>query len=290
MSAQIIDGKKIAQELKNQIVQQVAGLKKPPGLAVILVGDDPASQIYVDSKEKACLEVGFYSEKIVLSVDTTQEQLHTQIEALNQNSKIDAILVQMPLPAHLNEALAISVISPQKDVDCLHPANLGHLLSYKKLPALEKLLAPCTPKGVLKLIASTGILLSGKQIVVVGRSQLVGKPVAMLLLAQDATVTMAHSKTHDLTRVCLQADVIVAAAGQPQLITAEMVKPGATVIDVGINRLDKKIVGDVEFESVRAKAKFITPVPGGVGPMTIACLLENTLLLAKATNQHYTSS
>ncbi len=281
MTAQIIDGKKIAQSLREKIAQEVASLAYKPGLAVVLVGEDPASQIYVNSKEKACQEVGFHSQKIVLPADLSQTQLLAEIAKLNQDSAIDGILVQMPLPKGFDEESVIAAISPAKDVDCLHPVNLGKLFTLKKLPALDQLLAPCTPKGILKLIDSTGVTMANKTAVVVGRSQLVGKPVAIMLLAQDATVTMAHSHTQDLTKVCLQADIIVAAVGKAQLITADMVKPGAVVIDVGINRLEQKIVGDVEFATVQEQAGFITPVPGGVGPMTIACLLENTLLLAK---------
>lgn len=277
--ATIIDGKKIAQELKKKIALQVQQMEQRPGLAVVLVGTDPASKIYVESKEKACQAVGFYSKKIVLSEEISQEMLIEEVSKLNLDPKINGILVQMPLPAHLNQKQAIQAINPDKDVDCLHPLNMGQMVALKKLPALDQLLAPCTPKGILKLIKRTDVAIAGKQAVVVGRSQLVGKPISLMLLAEDATVTMAHSRTHDLTKVCQQADILVVAAGRRDLITQEMVKPGSIVIDVGINRLGGQVVGDVEFKSVKQAAGFITPVPGGVGPMTIACLLENTLIL-----------
>ncbi len=277
----IIDGKKIAQELREQVAKQVQKMDRKPGLAVVLVGDDPASRVYVNSKEKACKAAGFYSKKIVLPTDTSQQKLSKQIEQLNQDDQIDGILVQMPLPSHLDEREAILAIDPNKDVDCFHPLNLGELLLQKKAIPMEELLAACTPKGIIRLIQSTGVSLEGKKAVVVGRSHLVGKPVALLLLAENATVEICHSRTQDLAAQCKQADVLVAAVGVPQLITKEMVKPGAVVIDVGINRVDGQLVGDVDFEQVQPVAGHITPVPGGVGPMTIASLLENTLILAK---------
>lgn len=281
MNHQIIDGKKIAQELKNQITAEIKSLSRKPGLAVVLIGDDSASQIYVNSKEEACQEVGFYSQKIVMPVETTQEELIKQIERLNQDEKIDGILVQMPLPSHLDEKTTILAIDPKKDVDCFHPINLGELVLQKKALPMSQLLASCTPKGIMRLIHSTQVELVGKKAVVVGRSHLVGKPVALLLLAENATVQICHSKTTDLATECRSADILVAAVGVPNLITANMIKPGAVVIDVGINRVDGKLVGDVDFEQVKQVAGFITPVPGGVGPMTIASLLENTLLLAR---------
>jgi len=281
MSAKIIDGKKIAQELRERVAQEAKKLARPPGLAVILVGEDPASKVYVNSKEKACQKAGFYSEKIVLSAQITQAKLETEIQKLNQNDKIDGILVQMPLPFHLDEKGAIMAINPDKDVDCFHPKNLGEIVLQKKAVPMEELLAACTPKGIMRLIHSAGLELSGKKAVVVGRSHLVGKPVALLLLAENATVQICHSRTQDLAAECRQADVLVAAVGVPELIKKEMIKPGAVVIDVGINRVEGKLVGDVEFEQAKEMAGYITPVPGGVGPMTIASLLENTLILAK---------
>lgn len=279
--SKIIYGKKIAQELKEKIADEVSSLSRKPGLAVILVGDDPASRVYVNSKEKACEEVGFYSQKIVLPVETTQQELTKQILQLNEDDRVDGILVQMPLPPHLNENEAIFSIDSTKDVDCFHPVNLGKMLLQKKALPMSEILAACTPKGIMRLIHSTQINISGKKAVVVGRSHLVGKPVALLLLAENATVEICHSKTIDLAAECRSADILVAAVGSPNLITAKMVKPGAVVIDVGINRVGDKLVGDVDYEEVSKVAGFITPVPGGVGPMTIASLLENTLILAK---------
>lgn len=279
--SKIIDGKEIAQELKEKIANEVSSLSRKPGLAVILVGDDPASRVYVNSKEKACKEVGFYSQKIVLPVETTQQELTKQILQLNEDDRVDGILVQMPLPPHLNGNEAIFAIDPTKDVDCFHPMNLGKMLLQKKALPMSEILAACTPKGIMRLIHSTQVDISGKKAVVVGRSHLVGKPVALLLLAENATVEICHSKTVDLATECSSADILVAAVGSPNLITAEMVKPGAVVIDVGINRVDDKLVGDVDYEEVCKVAGYITPVPGGVGPMTIASLLENTLILAK---------
>lgn len=278
---QIIDGKEIAKDLKKQISSEVSLMERKPGLAVILVGDDPASQVYVNSKEEACQEVGFYSQKIEMSSKATQTELEAQIAQLNDDDRVDGILVQMPLPSHLDENKAILTIDPSKDVDCFHPVNLGKLLLQKNILPMEDLLAPCTPKGIMRLIHSTQVELVGKKAVVVGRSHLVGKPVALLLLAENATVQICHSKTTDLATECRSADILVAAVGVPNLITANMIKPGAVVIDVGINRVDGKLVGDVDFEQVKQVAGFITPVPGGVGPMTIASLLENTLLLAR---------
>lgn len=277
----IIDGKKIAQELRQQIAGQVQRMDRRPGLAVVLVGDDPASKVYVNSKEKACQKAGFYSQKIILPADTTQKKLTQTIQQCNQDDRIDGILVQMPLPSHLDERKAILAIDPNKDVDCFHPKNLGELLLQKKAVPMEELLAACTPKGVMRLIHSTGASVEGKKAVVVGRSHLVGKPAALLLLAENATVEICHSRTQDLAAQCRQADVLIAAVGVPKLITKKMVKPGAVVIDVGINRVDGQLVGDVDFEQVKEAAGHITPVPGGVGPMTIASLLENTLILAK---------
>lgn len=277
----LIDGTAIAQELKKEISAQTKQFKRKPGLAALLVGDDPASRIYVNSKEKACDEVGFNSKKVVFPESVSQQKLEEAVFELNQDNEIDAILVQLPLPKHLDEERIINLIDPAKDVDCLHPYNLGRLMTLRQNASMSNLLVPCTPKGIMRLLKSTGVDLVGKKAVVVGRSQLVGKPVAMLLLAEDATVTMCHSQTLNLIQECLTADIIVAAAGRPHLITGSLIKPGAIVIDVGINRTQQGLVGDVEFNSAQQVAGWLTPVPGGVGPMTIACLLENTLILAR---------
>ncbi len=277
----IIDGKKIAQDLKKRVAQQVAQMARKPGLAVVLVGDDPASRVYVNSKEKACDKAGLYSKKIVLPADTTQEKLTAQIHELNDDDRVDGILVQIPLPDHLDERQVILAIDSIKDVDCFHPKNLGELLLQKKPMPMEELLAACTPKGIIRLIKSTNVQVEGKKAVVVGRSHLVGKPVALLLLAESATVEICHSRTKELAAECRQADILVVAAGVANLIKKEMVKPGSVVIDVGINRTKDGLVGDVDFEEVSKVAGYITPVPGGVGPMTIVSLLENTLILAK---------
>lgn len=280
----IIDGKALAQVIKENIKKKVARMAFKPGLAVILVGDNPASKIYVNAKEKACQKVGFYSQKIVFPSSISQKRLLKEINRLNQDKKIHGILIQLPLPKKFNEQEVIKAISPTKDVDCFHPLNVGKLALIKNEVDLDEFLAPCTPKGVIRLIESTKVDIEGKKAVIVGRSNLVGKPVSLLLLAKNATITICHSRTVDLERETNQADILIAAAGRPKLITAKMVKRGAIVIDVGINRTEKGLVGDVDFEKVKDIAGFITPVPGGVGPMTIACLLENTLLLAKRLN------
>ena len=277
----LIEGKTLASQIKEKIRQKVKRLSFRPGLAVVLVGEDPASKIYVNSKEKACEEAGFYSKKIVLSADISQKKLLQEIKKLNNDDKVHGILVQLPLPEGFDEKQVIQSIKPEKDVDCFHPVNVGKLTLIKRNGDLDSLLAPCTPKGVVKLIESTGEKISGKKAVIVGRSNLVGKPLALLLLAENATVTVCHSKTKDLKKETKEADILVAATGKPGLIKKNMVKKGAVVIDVGINRVKGKLVGDVDFDQVKKIAGFITPVPGGVGPMTIACLLENTLLLAK---------
>lgn len=278
MPAQLLDGKAVANRLKEDLAQKVAPLDKKPGLAVVLVGDDPASQVYVGAKEKACQKIGMYSEKVLLPASTTQEELLAVIDRLNHDARIHGILIQLPLPPALDEAAVLAAVNPAKDVDGFHPINMGHLLGSKgKLP--EHLLMPCTPKGIMKLIAESGLDLSGKQAVVIGRSNLVGKPVALMLLSANATVTVCHSRTGNLAAHCQSADIIVAAVGQEKLIKADMVKPGAVVIDVGVNRnTEGKIVGDVDFEQVKEVAGYLTPMPGGTGPMTIACLLENTLI------------
>ncbi|MBT5164648.1 MAG: bifunctional methylenetetrahydrofolate dehydrogenase/methenyltetrahydrofolate cyclohydrolase FolD [Candidatus Thioglobus sp.] len=269
----IIDGKQIAQNLRNDIAQQVKKLDRAPGLAVILVGDDPASAVYVRNKDNACKEVGFYSEKINKPADITQKELLDEVERLNNDDKIDGILVQLPLPKHLDANLVIETISPEKDVDGFHSENIGKLMQNKPY------LRPCTPKGVMTMLATTGIDLVGKDCVVVGASNIVGRPMAMELLNARATVTICNSKTQDLSTKLKQADVVVVAVGIPQMIKGDWIKEGATVIDVGINRLDNgKLVGDVDFDATKDKVAWITPVPGGVGPMTIATLLENTLM------------
>ena len=279
MSAQLLDGKVMSEELRARIAERVTALKAKgvtPGLAVILVGEDPASQIYVRNKEKGCEEVGMYSVAIRLPAETTQEELENHIRALNEDENIHGILVQLPLPKHLDEAAALAVIVPEKDVDGFHVQNAGKLLNG--LPGV----VACTPKGAMEMIRRTGVNLSGKEAVVVGRSNIVGKPMAMLLLQQNCTVTMCHSRTADLAAHTRNADVLVAAVGKAKFITADMVKPGAIVIDVGINRLeDGKVVGDVDFNAVKEVAGFITPVPGGVGRMTITMLLENTVEAAE---------
>lgn len=275
----IIDGKALAKEKRAEIAKQVEALKEKgvtPGLAVVLVGEDPASQIYVRNKHKACEEVGIYSRKITLPEETTEEEILKIIDELNNDPEIDGILVQLPLPKHIDPDKVILSISPDKDVDGFHPVNAGRLLTG------QDGFFPCTPLAVMELIKSAGVDVSGKEAVVVGRSTIVGKPVSMLLLRENATVTICHSKTKDLADVCRRADILVAAVGRPEMITSDYVKEGAVVIDVGINRVgEKKVVGDVAFDEVKDKAAYITPVPGGVGPMTITMLLYNTLLSAQ---------
>ncbi|MBR2626677.1 MAG: bifunctional methylenetetrahydrofolate dehydrogenase/methenyltetrahydrofolate cyclohydrolase FolD [Peptococcaceae bacterium] len=271
----LIDGKQLAQKLREEVKQAVDELKGQgivPGLAVILVGEDPASQVYVRNKEKACHEVGFYSEVHRLPEDTTQEELLQLIDRLNNDEKIHGLLVQLPVPKHIDEKAVIHAISPKKDVDGFLPENLGSLLIGE--PAFE----PCTPKGCIDLIKETGIDITGKKAVVVGRSNIVGKPVAMMLLRENATVTMCHSRTKNLKEELLAADIVVAAIGKANFITGDMIKDGAVVIDVGINRLeDGKMAGDVDRASLEGRDCWLTPVPGGVGPMTITMLMKNTL-------------
>lgn len=276
--AKILDGKAVSQRIKEGLKKEVEELKAKgivPGLAVIIVGDDPASRIYVNSKKKACAEIGIYSEEYALSATTSEEELLELIDKLNNKADICGILCQLPLPKHLDEKRVINAISPKKDVDAFHPVNVGKIMigDYDFLP--------CTPAGVMELVAESGIEVSGKECVVVGRSNIVGKPQAMLLLHKNGTVTICHSKTKNLAEACRRADILVAAVGVPELITGDMVKEGAVVIDVGMNRLEnKKLVGDVHFESAEKKAAAITPVPGGVGPMTIAMLMKNTVKAA----------
>lgn len=280
MAAQLLDGKTMSNELREKLALRVENLKArgvTPGLAVILVGEDPASQIYVKNKGLGCAQVGMHSVTIRLPETTTQQELETQIDQLNGDSSIHGILVQLPLPAGLDEAAALARIAPEKDVDGFHVVNAGKLFTG------QKGVVACTPKGAMEMIRRTGIDLTGKEAVVVGRSNIVGKPMAMLLLQQNATVTMCHSRTQHLAEHTRRADVLVAAVGKPRFITADMVKPGAIVIDVGINRVDGKVVGDVDLDAVKEVASWITPVPGGVGRMTITMLLENTIEAAERT-------
>lgn len=280
--AQIIDGKKVSAEVKARVAAEVAALKEKgvtPGLAVIIVGDDSASQVYVRNKEKACAETGMYSGKYALPAETTQEELLNLVKELNGKKEISGILCQLPLPSHLNSDIVINAIDPIKDVDAFHPVNVG------KIMIGDYAFLPCTPAGVMELIKSAGVDPEGKNCVVVGRSNIVGKPMAMLLLHKNATVTICHSKTVNLAEITKQADILVAAVGRAKFITGDMIKPGAVVIDVGMNRDENgKLCGDVDFESAEKTAGAITPVPGGVGPMTIAMLMENTLTAAKIQN------
>ena len=279
MPARIIDGKAMSEEILRSIAERVAALQQKgvtPGLAVVLVGEDPASQIYVRNKQNACKQTGVYSKTIVLPADTTQEALESTIRALNDDPAIHGVLVQLPLPKGLDESAALAAIAPEKDVDGFHIYNAGRLLTG------QRGVTACTPKGVMTMIRSTGVPLEGLEAVIVGRSNIVGKPLAMLLLQANCTVTICHSRTRDLAAHTRRADILVAAVGQPEMIKADMVKEGAIVIDVGINRLDGRIVGDVDFASVSEKAAYITPVPGGVGKMTIAMLLDNTVAAAES--------
>ena len=280
--ASIIDGNKIAQDIRNEVRQSAISLKEQkgiiPGLAVVLVGEDPASQVYVGRKAKACAEVGFLSREYKLPADTSEARLLEIITELNQDHLIHGILVQLPLPKNISTDKIIAAIDPHKDVDGFHPYNVGGLVTGSPL------FVPCTPQGIMELIARTGIDLKGKEAVVVGRSNIVGKPMALLLLAQHATVTICHSRTKDLPSVTRRADILIAAIGKAHMIKADMVKDGAIIIDVGVNRLENgKLAGDVDFDEVAPKASFITPVPGGVGPMTIAMLMKNTLDAALAS-------
>jgi methylenetetrahydrofolate dehydrogenase (NADP+)/methenyltetrahydrofolate cyclohydrolase len=275
MTATLIDGKAVAAGLRTALAEWVAALPFRPGLAVVLVGDDPASAVYVRNKDRAAASVGIAARTIRLPADTAQAALLAQVAALNADAAVDGILVQLPLPKHLDSRAIIAAIDPAKDVDGLHPVNAGRLADGD--PAL----VPCTPLGVMKLLAAAGIGLRGARALVLGRSNLVGRPVAALLLNADATVTVAHSRTRDLPEECRRADVLIAAVGRPEMVRGEWLRPGAVVIDVGINRLDDgRLVGDVAFAEACAVASAITPVPGGVGPMTIACLLENTVQAA----------
>ena len=278
--AKIIDGKAISKLVREEIAAEVVEFKKKydsaPGLAVIIVGNDPASQVYVRNKKKGCEEVGFYSESYELPEETTQEELVALVEKLNKDDKINGILVQLPLPKHLDEEQIILRIKPQKDVDAFHPYNVGRITIGN-----PKFL-PCTPAGIMEMLKYYNISVEGKECVVIGRSNIVGKPMAMLLLGQNGTVTICHSRTKDLAEVTRRADILVAAVGIAYFVKEDMVKDGAVVIDVGMNRnAEGKLCGDVDFEAVKDKCSFITPVPGGVGPMTITMLLKNTLTASK---------
>ncbi len=277
--AQIIDGKAISKQVREEIAVETLAFKEKygcaPGLAVVIVGNDPASQVYVRNKKRGCEEVGFYSESYELPEETTQEELIALVEKLNNDEKIHGILVQLPLPKHLDETEVLLKIKPEKDVDAFHPYNVG------KIMIGNHDLLPCTPAGVMVLLERSGVDVCGKKCVVIGRSNIVGKPMAMLLLHANGTVTICHSKTQNLKEICREADILVASIGKPEFVTADMVKEGAVVVDVGINRLDSgKLVGDVAFAEVEPKSSYITPVPGGVGPMTITMLLKNTLTAA----------
>jgi methylenetetrahydrofolate dehydrogenase (NADP+)/methenyltetrahydrofolate cyclohydrolase len=289
MAAKIIDGKQVAADMQAELKKEVAKLKKQgivPGLGVILVGEDPASQSYVTAKERACEELGIYSDDNRLPADTTQQDLIALINQMNTDPKINGILVQLPLPKHLDESEVLLAINPDKDVDGFHPTNIG------KMVAGQAAFLPCTPHGVIQLLQRSGVKIEGSHVVIVGRSNIVGKPVANMLIQKNkggnATVTVCHTRTADLAYHTRQADIIIAAAGRPNTITADMVKDGVVVIDVGVNRIEDKtakkgyrLVGDVDFEAVKEKASLITPVPGGVGPMTITMLLYNTVESAK---------
>lgn len=270
----LIDGKAVSLKIKNEIREKTALLKEKgvvPTLAVIIVGDDPASRVYVNNKRKACEYIGFNSVEYVLDSGASQDELLKLIENLNADSEVDGILCQLPLPSHIDENAVTNAISSEKDVDAFTPENVGKIMSG------EYNMLPCTPAGIMELIASTGESIEGKHAVIIGRSNIVGKPIAMLLLHADATVTVCHSKTENLAEICRQADILVSAVGKAKFITSDMIKDGATVIDVGINRDENgKLCGDVDFSEAAKKAGFITPVPGGCGPMTIAMLMRNT--------------
>jgi methylenetetrahydrofolate dehydrogenase (NADP+)/methenyltetrahydrofolate cyclohydrolase len=289
MAAKIIDGKQVAADMRAELKAEVARLKTKgivPGLAVVLVGEDPASKSYVTAKERACEEIGIYSDDNRLPADTTQETLMAMVIKLNKDPKVNGILVQLPLPKHLDESAVLLAIDPAKDVDGFHPVNVG------KMVVGEEAFLPCTPHGIIQLLVRSGVKIDGAEVVVVGRSNIVGKPIANMLIQKgptgNATVTVCHTRTKNLAEHVRRADIIIAAAGRPNTITADMVKEGAAVIDVGVNRIDDptkksgfRLVGDVDFEAVSQKAGLITPVPGGVGPMTITMLLYNTVVSAK---------
>ena len=281
---QIIDGKKVSAEVKANVKRLTDELKAKhnitPGLAVVIVGDDPASRVYVNNKKKACEAVGFISEEYALPASTTQEELLSLVETLNNKADINGILVQLPLPKHLDDKAVIAAIDPKKDVDAFHAVNVG------KIMLGEYDFLPCTPAGVMEMLHAYEIPVEGKECVVIGRSNIVGKPMGMLLLHENGTVTICHSRTKNLAEVCRRADILVAAVGIPKFVKADMVKDGAVVIDVGMDRDENgKLCGDVDFENVKEKCSFITPVPGGVGPMTIATLMKNTLKACRMQNR-----
>ena len=289
MAAQIIDGKQVAADMRAELKTKVAGLKEKgivPGLAVVLVGEDPASKSYVTAKERACEEIGIYSNDNRLDANTSQEELMALVDKLNNDPKINGILVQLPLPKHLNESEVLLAIDPKKDVDGFHPINVG------KMVVGEEAFLPCTPHGILQLLVRSNVTIEGSEVVIVGRSNIVGKPIANMLIQKsdtgNATVTVCHTRTKNLAEHTLRADIVIAAAGRPDTVTADMVKDGAVVIDVGVNRVEDatrkrgyRLVGDVSFDTVKEKASLITPVPGGVGPMTITMLLFNTVQSAE---------
>ena len=291
MAAKIIDGKQVAAEMREELKKEVAKLKEQgivPGLGVILVGEDPASKSYVTAKERTCEEIGIYSDDNRLPAETPQKELMTLVQKMNKDQRIHGILVQLPLPKHLNETEVLMAIDPVKDVDGFHPMNVG------KMVVGEEAFLPCTPHGVIQLLIRSGVTIEGAEVVIVGRSNIVGKPLANMLIQKkpnrNATVTVCHTRTKDIARHTKRADILIAAAGQPNTITADMVKEGVVVIDVGVNRVDDptkkqgfRLVGDVDFEAVKEKASLITPVPGGVGPMTITMLMYNTVEAARRT-------
>ena len=290
MTAKIIDGKQVAADMRAELKEEVTKLKEKgivPGLGVVLVGEDPASKSYVTAKERTCEEIGIYSDDNRLPADTSQENLMALVDKLNKDPKIHGILVQLPLPDHLNEAEVLLAIDPAKDVDGFHPVNVG------KMMIGEKAFLPCTPHGVIQLLIRSGVTVEGSNVVIVGRSNIVGKPLANMLIQKqknrNATVTVCHTRTKDLNSKTKEADIVIAAAGRPNTVTADMIKEGAVVIDVGVNRVEDatkkrgyRLVGDVDFEAVKEKASLITPVPGGVGPMTITMLMYNTVESAKS--------
>ena len=278
MAAKILDGAAMALEVEKELKQRVDALREKnvvPGLCVILVGNDPASQTYVANKEKACARLGIHSQTLRMGAETTQAELEAAIERANEDEAIHGILVQLPLPAHLDEHRALALIRPEKDVDGFHAVKMGRLARG------EDCVVACTPKGALHMLKAAGVPIAGKNAVVIGRSNIVGKPMALLLLQENATVTICHSRTENLAEYTRRADILVAAVGKPRFVTADMVKEGAAVLDVGINRVDGKLCGDVDFETVKEKAGWISPVPGGVGKMTIAMLMENTVSAAE---------
>ena len=278
MAAKLLDGAAMALEVEKELKQRVEALRERgvvPGLCVILVGNDPASQTYVANKEKACARLGIHSQTLRMGAETTQAELEAAIERANEDEAIHGILVQLPLPAGLDEHRALALIRPEKDVDGFHAVNMGRLARG------EDCVVACTPKGALHMLKAAGVPIAGKNAVVIGRSNIVGKPMALLLLQENATVTICHSRTEDLAEHTRRADILVAAVGKPRFVTADMVKEGAAVLDVGINRVDGKLCGDVDFETVKEKAGWISPVPGGVGKMTIAMLMENTVSAAE---------